>query len=52
MENVLQTGENYTVLVHARFIHGSIPQSSPRASGKLPLLAAAALVPDKEDERV
>lgn len=52
MENILQMGRHYTVLVLARFIHGGIPQSSPRASGKLALLAAAALVPEKEDERV
>lgn len=52
MENMLQMGRHYTVLMHARFIHGGIHQSSPRASGKLTLLAASALVPDKEDETV
>lgn len=52
MENMLQMGRHYTVLVCARFIHGRIHQSSPRASGKLALLAATALVPDKEEERV
>lgn len=52
MENILQMGRNYTVLGHARFIHGRTHQRRPRASGKLALSAAAALVLDKEDERV
>lgn len=52
VENILQMGRNCTVLVNARFIHGGIHQSSPRASGKLVQLAAAALVLDKEDKRV